>query len=275
MFRVTSLSDISGRITKVSVDADFVTSSTVYLPSGTLDSIRKRLPADLPKWRDASNREVSLVFDIVREEALGVGLGSVDKTTPQWTKFWEDASEAHGKAASIVGGKVGYMKAATVIKFLLFGYGAAAGIGGAIANRRIFRPTRMNKMLHIHEDVILDDEVQGEANCSALAELWRISNEHQPRINSLFIERITSPPKLMTEQSEPLLLLPDYVAGGFHARVSSANVLAESRVDYQSLRRSIERLVASGIVNDFTGTVELDYHSIFPIIGPRLVSGPV
>jgi hypothetical protein len=93
MFRATSFSDIAGQVTASSANADRVTVGGVYLPTGGLKAIRKKLPLGLPKWRDATDEHVAEIVPIIRREALSICAGSVDKTSADWTAFWEDASD--------------------------------------------------------------------------------------------------------------------------------------------------------------------------------------
>jgi hypothetical protein len=70
MFQITSLSDIAGQITAKSENADQATAASVYLPSGALKYIRRRVPKALPKWRDATDAAVECVVDLIARESL-------------------------------------------------------------------------------------------------------------------------------------------------------------------------------------------------------------
>ncbi|WP_128003639.1 hypothetical protein [Piscinibacter defluvii] len=264
MFRVTSLTDLAGQITAKCANADQVTIGTVYLPTGALRTIRKRLPSGLPKWRDATDHDVRYVTELVIREALGIGVGSIDKTTQAWKTFWADAQAVHSKAASIEGGRIGYMKAATLVKFVLIGHAVAAGLGHAISTGQIPRPRTGRGHLHVAEDVVVDNEIQGDDNREALVTIWRSTNEHQPMLNSLDITRKAKSLTLTTEQAEPLLLLADYVAGLAHAKRSRADVLARSQVTRATAEASMNRIIGSGRLQDFTGSVRLQYFDIYP-----------
>lgn len=264
MFRVTSYSDIAGQVSASSVNADRVTVGTVYLPTGGLNFIRRKLAPSFPKWRDATDENVRFVVDLLRREALSLGAGSVDKATADWCKFWEDARTTHNAAASLEGGSIGYLKAATLIKFLLFGQGCAAALGHAIFTGTVRRTSSRNRSLEVEESVVLDNEIQGDDNCEALVEIWKSINEYQPRSNVLGVRRTAKPPSLTSEQAEPLLLLADYVAGLVHAARSRADVLGRSDVSPAEAARSLEVLQRSGKLTDFSDTVRLDYFAIYP-----------
>lgn len=264
MFRVTSVSDIAGQVTAGSSHADQVSCAAVYLPSGALTHIRRRIPNNLPKWRDATDRDVKLVVRLLRAECLSIGVGSIDKTTDKWRQFWEDAHDAHSKAASTVGASIGYMKAATFIKFFLFGCAASAGLGHGINKRHIHVPMRPGSMFEVEEDLILDNEIQGEDNRDALVTAWRSINANQPLTRLMGISRVAKTLSLKTEQTEPLLLLADYVAGLQQVERSTANVLSKSKVSKSVAISAIESLRQTGRIAEFTGQAQLSYFEIYP-----------
>lgn len=264
MFRVTSYTDISGQVTASSANADRVTVATVYLPSGGLKAIRKRLPPSFPKWRDATDTEVEHMVSLILGESLSASAGSIDKTTAEWRTFWEDASDTHNKVASIEGGSVGFLKAATMIKFILFGNASAAALGHAIATGMIPRLGAKRGTLEVEEAVVLDNEIHGNDNRDALVDIWRAINGHQPLSNSAGVKRTAKTLQLTTEQLEPLLLLADYVAGIVHTSRSRADVLLRSKVSPQAAAVALLRLQNSGRLVDFSNNVRLNYFDVYP-----------
>ncbi len=260
-FRVTSVSDIAGRVSAASTNADHLTEATVYLPTGALKTLRRKIPTGFPKWRDASDLEVGFMVDFIESEALSVCAGSIDKETEAWSTFWQQACETHKHVARIEGSAPGFLKAATTIKFQLFARASAAGLGQAIASGAIPRDHRGR--LQIEETVILDNEIDGSANQEALVDIWRAINDHQPFSNSVGLVRKARSLQLTTEQHEPLLLLADYAAGIVHAAKSRADTLARSRVSARSASKSYERLHRSSRFIDFSTEIELRYSNIY------------
>lgn len=264
MFRITSYSDIAGQLTASSANADRVTVASVYLPAGGLKAIRKQLPPSFPKWRNATDAHVEYVVALILRESLSVSAGAVDKTTPEWKTFWEDASDTHSGVASIEGGSVGFLKAATMIKFILFGTAAAAALGHAVFTGMIPRHPSQRGKIAIEEAVVLDNEIHGDDNREALVDIWRKINSHQPLSNSAGVTRTVKTVQLTTEQLEPLLLLPDYVAGLVQASRSQADVLLRSQVTPQAAVAGLRNLQQSGRLVDFSDTVRLKYFDIYP-----------
>ena len=264
MFRITSFSDIAGQLTERSADADMLTVAGVLLPSGGLHKIRKSIPIGFPKWRDASDGDVETLVSLVLRESLSISAASVEKAAPQWLSFWQDATDVHRAVSSIEKAPVGFLKAATLIKIILFGHASAACLGHAVFTKAIPDVLRRRGMLRTSEDVVLDNEIQGKDNREALIEAWRATNSYQPLSNSMGLERTAKTLQLKSEQSEHLLLLPDYVAGIVHASNSRANTISRSRVSTHTATKALAWLRSSGRFIEYSDTVKLDYFSIYP-----------
>ena len=99
---LTFLGDIAGRVARESTNADRVTVAGVSVPSGALKYLRKRLPAALPKWRDATDDTVAHVLELLQKEALGISVISVEKEPDAWEQFWRDAADTHSNRPLVV-----------------------------------------------------------------------------------------------------------------------------------------------------------------------------
>lgn len=264
MVNITFFGDIAGRVALNSHNADRVTVGSVCLPSGALTSIRKRVPVAFPKWRNASDENVDLALDIILNEAMAVSASSIDTRTAKWQQFWQDASDVHSKTASYSGGSISFIKAANQIKYLLFN--TSISIAGAHAIKIGTIPRILNRqgILKIRQNIVLDNDIQGDENIDALISIWNAANSHQPRINSLGIEIKTEPLQLKTEQSEPLLLLPDYVAGIFQSANSGFNTLSNSKISPSAAKYAHEKLMKSNIFHEFADQMTMSFTDIFP-----------
>lgn len=264
MVAVTSLGDIAGQVTQKSQNADKLTVGGVCLPSGTIKSVRSAIPADFPKWRNATDLDVEFMVDLILSEALSVCAASLDKTVADWQNFWADAYRVHHKTASLSGGSISYLKAATLIKFLLFVQVAGLAVTHSIKVGTMPQILDRKGRLHVTENVIFDDEIHGQDNREAFVEIWREINAHQPKLNSLGIYHEVKTLTLATEEREPLLLLPDYAAGIVHAANSAAETLAKSQVSMVAAKRAYARLKAATKFHEFVVSLPRDYFEIFP-----------
>lgn len=270
MVNVTSLGDIAGQVTGKSHNADRVTVGGVCLPTGGLKLIRKKIPVDFPKWRNASNADVEFMVDILLKEAMASSAISIDKRTVQWQNFWQDADDAHSKTASLSGGSISFIKAANQIKYLLFTQSTALAVAHAIKIGTIPRILNRQGHLLIQRDVVIDNDIQGDENVDAFAGIWHVGNSHQPLVNSLGVEIKTKSLRITTEQNEPLLLLADYVAGIFQEANSESNTLEYSSVSVSTAGRAHQRLLNARNFHELSTPLTMSYADIFPEFGQYL-----
>ena len=264
MANVTSLSDIAGQLTEASHNADKVTVAGVCLPSGALTQLRRRTPLDFPKWRNATDEHVGHLVSLMCRESLGIAAYSIDKRQPWWAKFWADANSVHSKAANLSGGSIGILKAGTLFKFLLFGESATLSVAHAIRSGSLPPVRSLSGKVHIAHSLVFDSELEGEENIDAFADTWRTSNNHQPLVASLGIEYKATTMQIATEQQEPLLLMPDYIAGLVHAKNSDSDTLKYSQVTHSAVVSALALLDKSGRFVEFDAPLPMNYADIYP-----------
>lgn len=238
---ITIVADIAGGISKKNYNADRITSAAVCLPTEALDQIRAQLPLNLAKWRNASDSDVKLVADMVLREALGIGVYTVEKSGDKWEQFWTDASIANSETL----GQFSTVKAAFQIKCLMFVRATAMVFAGVIKGNKFGGALRPPFNISTAENLIFDKEIDGEYNIDTFNSIWpRINGQKQ--LSELFgIRRTINDMRFATEQDEPLLMLPDYVAGIAHAASSKADVLAASQVTLQCMQSTQKRFKQS------------------------------
>lgn len=261
---VTLLGDIAGRVAREALNADRVTVGGVLLPSGGTKFIRKRIPKLLPKWRDAQDSDVEFVVQLLLQEALCVTATSIEKESVAWEDFWKDAAEAYQRVAPGSGGSMSFVKAATLIKYILFAHASSLTIAHTINTVRIPRSRTSRKPTLIRESLVLDNEIQGQENIDMFMELWEATNAHQPLIDLLGIHKEVVSLSLSTEQEEPLLLLPDYVAGLTHVAHSKADVLSVSKVSASTATHLHSLLRKSRKYTESSESFRYRFHEIFP-----------
>lgn len=266
---ITSLSDIAGRVARGTFDADRVTVGGVCLPSGAIKLIRKRIPKDFPKWKNATDQDVKFVVDLILGEALSASATSIQKIKEPWENFWSQATDAHKKAASLSHGTISFIKAASVLKFYLFGQAATLTAAHAIKIGTIPRMFGNSKELVISDSLIFDDEIQGVDNIDAFMDVWKRRNEHQPLTRSIGIRWEIKDISLKTELQERLLILPDYVAGISHFVQSESNTLSASHVSDVAAHSAHARLSDSSKFLEILKPFDLQYEQIFPMFLAR------
>jgi hypothetical protein len=235
--KLTIIADISSRISQERWNADRITAAAICLPSGALNHIRKRLPPDLAKWRNADERTVKLVSDVILREALGVGVYSIEKSGEAWDQFWTDTSLLNAELR----GKISLVRAAYQIKCLLFVKSTTLACASAIKAGNIVQMPRGKHRFATEESFIFDKEIDGADNIEVFKNIWHRQNDSPQLAEQFGIRRNVKEVRLVKEQDEQLLMLPDYIAGIAHACTSRANVLAASKVSADCAQRTQRR----------------------------------
>lgn len=260
---LTSLSDIAGRVARETGGAESVTVGGVCLPTGALKHIRKSIPTNHPKWRDAEDRDIEPILRLLLRESLSVVATTIRKSAPVWDTFWADAERTNAKTAPLSGRTMSFVKAATLIKFALFGDSASKTTAHGI---KIGTVPRINpkRFLHIKESLVFDNEIQGKDNVEAFMDIWDQRNKSQPLTALMKIRWEIVDVKLSTEQEEPLLLLADYAAGIAHAVHSTTDVLSAGKISREAATAAHATLISSVKYADFVEDFDLQYLNIFP-----------
>ena len=207
------LVDIAGRFNRAGVNLS-VTTGGVAIAADRADHVRNQLPPGLPKWGRCTVEQAKVVARIVARECLAVGAITRDLETPAWQRFWEDSAAHEFMLNRLQGGKAGLLKPANVARTMALMEGATVASGHAAYLSNAIERAKTNGPLTIYQTLVFDDELGGESRESFLR-LWK-GARLQPRTRAVGVTFKTHDVRLTTEQDEPLLLLPDYVAGLHH-----------------------------------------------------------
>lgn len=262
--RLTYLVDIAGRVARETSGAEFATAGGICLPCGAMKSIRKRLPSDLPKWRDASDADVDVVLYVLFREAFSATAYVCNKSTAQWLDFWAAADAVHRRTASLAGGSIAFLKAATQVKYLLLMQAASLTGAHAIRENRFPRSQGNAGLLLIEEHHIYDRELDGGENIAAFRSAWEARNSQQPLTASLGVQMRAESIAFQAEQDEPLLLLADYVAGIAQSTNSTTDTLRHSRVSHAAAQAAHNRLLRWNRYAEVREDFRMRYFDIFP-----------
>jgi len=214
--------DIAGRVTEDITGNEFLTTAGVALLPDTIDALRSAIPHGFPKWSD-SNRDAAL--DAVRlisgTAVVGLTL-RIRKEPVAWKRFWEDARTYQQKVSQADRCSAGFLRAANVIKYRLFCECAARVAGETV--RRLGAPTVTDAsgLSAIDLTIVCDSDIQGAENISVFKDLWTAGESKL--LAQIGLARYTRSVQLATEQQEPLLLLPDHLAGATHAFLAPTGV---------------------------------------------------
>ena len=207
------LVDIAGRFHRAGANLS-VTTGGVAIAAERADYVRSLLPPGLPKWGQCTMKQAKEVGHIVARECLAVGAITRDLATPAWQKFWEDSAYHQSILNRLQGGKAGWLKPANIARTMALIDGAVVASGHAAYLSNAIEKAKAHGPVTIDQTLIFDDELSGESR-EFFMELWNGARP-QPRTKAVGVTFKTFDVRMTTEQDEPLLMLPDYVAGLHH-----------------------------------------------------------
>lgn len=207
------LVDIAGRFHRDGANLS-VTTGSVAIAADRADHVRSLLPPGLPKWGKCTFAHAKEVGQILARECLAACAVTRDLATPAWQRFWKDSEDHESMVYRLQGGKAGLLKAANLARTYALMDGATAASGHAACLSKAMERAKADGPLTIGQTLIFDDELHGESRESFM-ELWNGARP-QPRTQEVGITFKTCDARFATEQDEPLLMLPDYVAGLYH-----------------------------------------------------------
>jgi hypothetical protein len=207
------LVDIAGRFTRNGANL-LVTAGGVAIAADRADYVRSLLPPGFPKWGQCTFAQAKEIGMIVARECLAVSAITRDLGTPAWQRFWEDSAAHEFMLNRLQGGKAGLLKPANIARSMALIEGALAASGHAAYLSKAIERANENCPITIGQTLIFDEELGGESRESFM-EFWNGARP-QTSTQAVGVTFKTCDVQLTTEQDEPLLLLPDYVAGLHH-----------------------------------------------------------
>lgn len=263
MSRYTLHMDVSGRVSRSTEGHEFATVGGFSIETGKLENSRENMPKNLPKWEKATISDVEKVSEYICKNAIYVTAVCLDKDTKEWSRFWEDAETYHQRLASASKMRTGYVKAANVIRYWLFGQCAAPLLAETI--KKNGSPTIIDSHgLGIVEiDIICDSDIQGKDNIDAFKACWEQFEKAQEKTKQLGLRIILKDVKILSEQDEPLILIADYVAGICNALFGAGKISAPAGLNLDDAKAKLDKIKDAGKIGVIGNKFNLNYKEIF------------
>ena len=214
--RITLFLDIAGRLTRASAPDTYITVGGVLVPTCREDEIRKYLSGGVPKWRDATRESLELVQKAVCIADVQSVVLQIEKKQPEWNQFWDDGDNEHKKLSGLMNEKVGFARPGTVTKYLAFGECSAIGLGEKLRREGLPQLVDQCGFGILRLRVIHDIDIQGEDNQDTFSYMWKTWAESTQIRDRLHITPTVDAVEFRAEEDDPILLLPDYLAGSVH-----------------------------------------------------------
>jgi hypothetical protein len=166
----------------------------------------------LQKW-SASNDEcaVEAATKVANLSVVALAL-RIHKHPERWDSFWSNAEQYYIRASTFGAKRAGFLKAANLIRYWLFGECSARLAGECL--RQLGLPTVFDGQRRRRFDlrVVCDADIQGRENTAMFDYLWQRLEREQPLFRKHGLSE-TAHAELRSEEQEPGLLLADHLAG--------------------------------------------------------------
>lgn len=259
MNRLSLFYDISGRVSKESQYDTFFTVGGAIIPTGKEDLVRAAIGENTPKWRDTNDLCISVIVDVLKKFTIHCTVVKIKKTEPAWTDFWGVGDQQYQYLSSRTKPKPGFAKSANVLKDWAFGKCSATGLGLYLKSQGKPVVLDPNGFSALYLKIVCDTDIQGQENRQVFEDNWK----HWCRVTKL-TPRLEIKPHIevefKTEQEEPLLMLPDYIAGYIHYNSDPVRISRPVNLSKQSADNFGQAL---STISHFD-LIEYPFDEIFP-----------
>lgn len=255
--------DVAGRVSRATESYEYATAGGFTLETDKINKLRENLPKNLPKWKTATISDIKKVSNYICENVIFCSAVCLDKNTEQWPIFWENAETYHQKLASASKMRTGYVKAANVIRYWLFGQCAAPLLAETIkkiGKPKIFDPHGLGI---IEVDIVCHSDIQGHDNIEAFKSCWEQFEKSQEKTNQLGLRIMLKDVKILSEQDKPLILIADYIAGICNALFGAGKVSAPDSLDLDDIKTELDKINDTGKILVIGEKFNLAYKDIF------------
>lgn len=226
MNRITILADIAGRTMLSTAGSPKTVAGAVAIDTASLAEARSEVRG-LPKWGQCRSEHAEHVVDYLASQAVAVSVVSVNRSTPQWLRFEQEAKVLQGAIVKQSKQVAGWVKAPNFLKFLLLGSACAVATGYALRVDPRSRIVGATGRQLIECSAICDKEVEGTENLEVFTSMWSEQRIHRSGLERLGIDMIARDIRVTSDDEEPALFLADYVAGlGLAASLDNPGRLA-------------------------------------------------
>lgn len=215
MNRYSLLMDISGIITQGTTNQSCYTVGGVMIATADVEKARATISSVGKKWRDMCNSAAIRMTEAILEHSMTTSARRIRKLHPYWDRFWAEGNRFHSSAASTEKSPVGFFKPSNLIRYASFGDCASQSIGHCLGRHGLPTIVAPNGLSPLVLTVICDTDIQGHENIETFRYMWSQLQTHSRMKDAYGVEHQIQCVDFKTEQEEPLLLAPDFLAGCF------------------------------------------------------------
>jgi len=207
--------DVSGRFAR-DVEHPIVVAG-VAIETARIDELRHAILAvtggRIIKWREVQ-RDIATarrLFQSIGKRQIPARATFILKHEPEWSAFWAmgDRLEIAVKAFPQ---SMPYATASMTLKYQIYGDGIADVLGFYLGRHKALLPPRAGvKQLRVV--AVCDSDISGEQNQMMFREIFEKMQGSFPQTRDRLGIELRPEVSVKTEQEEPLLMLPDHIAG--------------------------------------------------------------
>lgn len=233
--------DLSGRV-RGPVDNPIVTTAAVAVPVDLVrpvrTQVRRLFPGERTKWKYGKLPGFEKVVRVLEGRGLAVAVNQLHiGDLKKWTRYFEQGKEFVAEAGTHLKEVPPYLEPSMTLRMRLLGGGFAQLVGRLMRLRYREEVSAFSIELEIVVDTDFRDEETEEQFITSVVE-WAPTSR---LVTELGVRPLVRQVRCKTEQAEPLLLLPDYIAGVYH-HADPRTVLGQSVVTPSDASRAVHDL---------------------------------
>lgn len=215
---ITIFLDAAGRFSRNDLSTPIVFAG-IAIENRKLPKIREGLLRIINgkkvKWSNVDNNIdlAKKMFQSIVKQQLLASISTYRKSNPCWGKYWEEGEKIYQTGITNAQESMPYAKPSMNLKFNLYSNEAARLWGYYIRSCYPKMASHRPDKTHFQNvSVVIDTDIDGASNQAVIKKVFDATTE-MPRVKDLLNLKLEHSLQLKTEEEEPILLIPDFLAG--------------------------------------------------------------
>jgi len=198
----------------------------VSIETNSVDEVRESLlnvtKGSSVKWSrsDGNHDGARAIFRLLVKRQLFWLVRIIWKDTPEWERYFATGNELYKTGVQKAQEAMPYAKPMNTFKLHQFGLASAELLGFYLKQHSYRLPRKDMPIQPITITGVLDSDIQGQANQETCQKVFEGLGGDLPQTVQATRIQAFFKVSIQNEQEEPLLLLPDHIAGYFYSRIA-------------------------------------------------------
>ena len=239
----------------------------VAIKTKTVDAVREALLAatkgHIFKWSKSNQARESakIIFRILGKGQVCGVVRIIWKNTAEWDRYFEDGQRLYEKGVKRAQEAIPYAKPMNTFKLHQFGLVSADLLGFYAQRHRNRLPKKNAPVQSILVTDVFDSDIQGQTNQDVCKDVFAQIQGSLPQTEKHLRIRPEFKVTIKTEEEEPLLFLPDHLAGYYYSRKAYD---AQEQEGWGSLLAAVEPLIV-GLPPNCYHIAESSFRDEYPL----------